>query len=394
MQSLPQVNLKVPKAFSHPWVFQKMVERPEGALRPKNGSVVDVLNPDGAWVARGLYNGHSRIAVRILTEDPKIHIDLYFFRQKIRQALALRQDVYKLQEIGNAYRLIHSEADGLSGLIVDVFGDTIVVEYFSGGMYRLRPIIEEALRLEFPKAQTIYYFSEEHVQKQESIDIRSPAPPKPSVIEEHGLKFWVKPGSKHKTGFFVDQRTNRHQLAQLVKSTKASSLLDICCNSGGFAVYAKSALPSCDVTALDLDEEVLKLAADNAKLNNVKINFVQSDLFPWLREVQEKGKTFDIVILDPSKQTRSKETVNAALKKYCDMNRLAMQVVKPGGILLTCSCTGLISESEFLESIRRAAFQSKRTVQIFQVTGADVDHPFRVNVPESRYLKAVWCRVL
>lgn len=360
-----------------------------GDARPKNGSVVDLVNPDGQWVGRGLYNGHSRIAVRILTENDIEEINEDFFIDRFRRALQLRRDVLKLDDVTNAYRLVHSEADGLSGLVIDRFGDLLVIEYFSSGMYRLHKVIESALRKFFPEA-TIYFFAEEHVQKQESIDIRSPKAPDPTIIQEHGLKFQVAPGSKHKTGFFCDQRDNRKLLAELHRGNR---LLDICCNSGGFAVYAKALGNANDVTGLDLDEEVIELAKKNGELNNAQIRFVHADLFPWTRDAAARKQTWDTVILDPAKQTRSKEDVPSALKKYCDMNRQAISVVKPGGLFVTFSCTGLVSEEEFLESIRRGAFQAQRQVQIFKITGAAGDHPHLVNVPESRYLKAVWARV-
>ncbi len=389
MASLPIVRMKTPKKFSHPWVFQKMVERATGESRPKNGSVVDLVNPDGAWVGRGLYNGHSRIAVRILTENDHEDINEEFFIDRFRRALQLRKDILKLDAVTDAYRLVHSEADGLSGLVIDRFGDLIVIEYFSSGMYRLHKTIEAALRRFFPQAH-FYFFAEEHVQKQESIDIRSPAKPEPVIIQEHGLKFQVAPGSKHKTGFFCDQRENRKLLTEL---SRGGRVLDICCNSGGFAIYAKALAKASEVVGLDLDEDVIELAKKNAALNQADIRFVHADLFPWTREAAQKKQTWDTVILDPAKQTRSKEDVPTALKKYCDMNRQALSVVKPGGLFVTFSCTGLVSEDEFLESVRRGAFQAQKQVQIFKVTGAASDHPHLVNVPESRYLKAVWARV-
>ena len=389
MTSLPVVKMKTPKKFSHPWVFQKMVERGTGDARPKNGSVVDLVNPDGQWVGRGLYNGHSRIAVRILTENDIEEINEDFFIDRFHRALQLRREILKLEDVTNAYRLVHSEADGLSGLVIDRFGDLLVIEYFSSGMYRLHKVIESALRRFFPSA-TIYFFAEEHVQKQESIDIRSPKVPEPTVIEEHGLKFQVAPGSKHKTGFFCDQRDNRKLLAEL---NRGGRVLDICCNSGGFAVYAKALGGASEVTGLDLDEEVIELAKKNGAMNNAQIKFVHADLFPWTREAASRKQTWDTVILDPAKQTRSKEDVPNALKKYCDMNRQALSVVKSGGLFVTFSCTGLVSEDEFLESIRRGAFQAQRQVQIFKITGGAGDHPHLVNVPESRYLKAVWAKV-
>jgi 23S rRNA (cytosine1962-C5)-methyltransferase len=393
---LPVVHLKTERKSSHPWIFQKMVEKPDP--KPKNGSVVDIVDRTGAWVGRGLYNGHSRIALRVLTTDESEAINRKFFDKMLRQAINLRRETLKLDAVTDSYRLVHSEGDGLSGLVIDKFADMIVVEFFSSGMYRFRETILQTLAEYFPGCK-FYWFAEEHVQKQESMDIRSPALPEPFLIEEHGLKFKVAPGSKHKTGFFVDQRENRMTLAQVVKDAGAKSgrdvkVLDICCNSGGFAVYAKALGGAAEVTGLDLDESVIEIAEENARINKAKVKFVQVDLFHWLREAIQRGLKYDVVILDPAKQTRSREEVDKALRKYTDMNRLAMQVVKPGGILLSCSCTGLVSEADFLNSIRKAAWQAQRIAQIFRITGAAPDHPWASHVAEGRYLKAVWARIL
>lgn len=385
--ALPVIQLKIERRSNHPWIFQKMVEKP--VAKPKPGSLVDIVDNTGVWVGRGFYNGHSRIALRVLTSDPDEAIDEAWFARKIRAAVALRRDLLKLDETTDAWRVVHSEGDGISGLVVDRYGDLLVVEFFSAGPFRYREWIYAALSKEFPGCR-FYSFSEEHVQKQESFDFRSPPAPEPSVITEHGLKFRASPGSGHKTGFFADQRDNREYLTRF---TEGKRVLDICCNSGGFAIYAKARGGAEEVIGIDLDEEILEIAEKNARLNNAKVKFVQADLFPYLRDAQQRGEQFDVVILDPAKLTRDREQVIAALKKYNDMNKLAMQVVKPGGILLTCSCTGLVSEEEFLDMIRRAAFYAGRTVQILKVAGAGADHPVMAHVKESRYLKAVFCRV-
>jgi 23S rRNA (cytosine1962-C5)-methyltransferase len=385
--ALPVVTLKIERRSSHPWIFQKMVERPQTRIAP--GSVVDIQDRNGQWVARGLYNGHSRISLRVLTTNRDEPIDAAFFARRIGAAIAFRRDVLKLDEVSNAYRLVHSEADGLSGLVIDRFGDMLVIEFFAAGMFRQRNIIMEVLKQHYPAAR-FYYFAEEHVGKQESFDCRAPEPPAPDVITEHGLRFRVAPGSKHKTGFFLDQRENRNTLSEFCAGRR---VLDICCNTGGFGVYARAKGKASEVVGLDLDEEAIEMARVNARLNGVSIRYVQADLFAWLRDIIPNGERFDVVILDPAKLTRDRESVDQALRKYCDMNRLALQVVAPGGVFLTCSCTGLVSEADFLESIRRAAWQAGRTLQIFKVGGAAADHPFLLNVPEGRYLKAVFCRV-
>jgi 23S rRNA (cytosine1962-C5)-methyltransferase len=350
---------------------------------------VDVLETSGQWVGRGFYNGHSRIALRILTQQPDEPVDAGFFAARIKRAVELRRDLLQLDQVTDAYRVVFSEADGLSGLVVDRFADTLVLEFFSAGPYRFREDIQAALAAQFPGSR-FYWFAEEHVQKQESIDIRAPEPPSPGVITEHGLRFKVAPGGKHKTGFFADQRDNRKRLAGYCGG---KAVLDLCCNSGGFAVYAKAAGGATDVTGVDLDESVIELAKQNARLNRAEVKFVQADLFPWLRDVVPNGRRWDVVVLDPAKLTRDRDDVLGALKKYHDMNKLALTAVNPGGVFLTCSCTGLVGEPDFLEMLKRAAWQAGRTVQVVEVCGAGPDHPFLAHVPEGRYLKAVFCRV-
>ncbi|TWH99704.1 23S rRNA (cytosine1962-C5)-methyltransferase [Luteimonas cucumeris] len=390
-EPLPTVRLKNAWRSSHPWIFQKLVEKP--VQRPKPGSLVDVVGLDGEWIGRGFYNGHSRIAVRILEANPGTVVDAGWFARRIGEAVALRRDVLKLDEVSDAWRVVHSEGDGLSGLVVDRYSDLLVVEFFSAGMFRHREWIYDALRQHFPGAR-FYSFAEEHVQKQESFDYKpvysGGGSPTPSIISEHGVKFRADPAGAHKTGFFADQRENRQWLSQHVAGKR---VLDLCCNTGGFGVYAKVRGAE-EVVGVDIDEDVLAIAKGNAKLNDVRVRFVQADIFPWLRDAGNAGDLYDVVILDPAKMTRDREQVIPALKKYLDMNKLALGVVRPGGLFATFSCTGLVSEEQFLDMLRRAAFYANRTIQVLKVAGAGADHPFLANVQESRYLKAVFCRVL
>lgn len=390
--ALPNIRLKNAWKSNHPWIFQKLVDKP--AVRPKPGSIVDVVGVDGVWIGRGFYNGHSRIALRILETDPDAVMDAAWFTAKIGEAVRLRREVLKLDEVSDAWRVVHSEGDGLSGLVVDRYGDLLVVEFFSAGMFRHREWIYDALRQHFPGAR-FHSFADEHVQKQESFDFRGSEPASPSVITEYGVKFRADPAGAHKTGFFADQRDNRQWLSQQVAGKR---VLDLCCNTGGFGVYA-AVRGASEVVGIDIDEDVLEIARGNAKLNSIadkgtRLRFVQADIFPWLRDAANNGERFDVVILDPAKMTRDREQVITALKKYLDMNKLALGVVKPGGLFATFSCTGLVSEEQFLDMLRRAAFYAGRTVQVLKVAGAGADHPFLAHVPESRYLKAVFCRVL
>jgi len=385
--AIPTIRLKNAWRSSHPWIFQKLVEKP--AQRPKPGSIVDVVGIDGEWIGRGFYNGHSRIAIRILETDPDSAVDAAWFARKIAEAVSLRRDVLKLDVVSDAWRVVHAEGDGLSGLVVDRYADLIVVEFFSAGMFRHREWIYDALKQQFPGAR-FYSFAEEHVQKQESFDFRGTEPPAPSIISEYGVKFRADPAGAHKTGFFADQRENREWLSHQVAGKR---VLDLCCNTGGFAVYAK-VRGADEVVGVDIDEDVISIAKGNAKLNDVRLKLVQADIFPWLRDAGNAKDLYDVVILDPAKMTRDREQVIPALKKYLDMNKLALGVVKPGGLFATFSCTGLVSEEQFLDMLRRAAFYANRTIQILKVSGAGADHPFMAHVQESRYLKAVFCRVL
>jgi len=385
----PVVHLKIERRSNHPWIFQKMVEKPDP--RPKPGSIVDIVDREGTFAGRGFYNGHSRIALRVLTADPDEALDEAFFTRKIAAAVRLRRGLLKLDAVTDAYRVIHSEGDGLSGLVVDRFADTLVIEFFSAGMFKQRELIRRCLLEHFPGA-SVYAFAEDHVQKQESFDMAHPPAPAPTVIHEHGVKFHAAPGSKHKTGFFADQRDNRKWLAEFCAQAR---VLDLCCNSGGFGIYAKTIGGAAEVTGVDLDEEILGIAESNARLNKAKVKFVQADIFHWLRDTaSNKDKRFDVVVLDPAKMTRDREQVIPALKKYLDMNKLALGAVAPGGLLLSCSCTGLVSEEQFLDMLRRAAFYANRTLQVLKVSGAGADHPWQAHVQESRYLKAAFCRVL
>ncbi len=385
--SLPAVRLKNAWHSTHPWIFQRLVEKP--VQRPKPGSVVDVYGVDGAFVGRGFYNGHSRIALRMLETSADIAVDRQWFARRIGEAVRLRRDFLNLDAVSNAWRVVHSEGDGLSGLVVDRYDDLLVVEFFSAGAWRHREWIFDVLRGEFPGCR-FHSFADEHVQKQESFDYKPTLGTQPAIISDYGLQFRADPAGAHKTGFFADQRENRQWLSQFCAGKR---VLDLCCNTGGFGIYA-AARGAGDVVGVDIDPAVLEIAAANARLNGVRPRFVQADIFPWLRDAAANGERFDVVILDPAKMTRDREQVIPALKKYLDMNKWALGVVKPGGLFATFSCTGLVSEEQFTDMLRRAAFYAGRTLQVLKVAGAGADHPWLAQVPESRYLKAVFCRVL
>jgi 23S rRNA (cytosine1962-C5)-methyltransferase len=384
--ALPTIRLKSDRAPGHPWVWSAQVHKPEERIPP--GSVVDVADAKGRFAGRGFWNGHARIALRLLTADPAETIGSDWIAARIARAVRLRRELLQLDSDTDAWRVVHSEGDGLSGLIVDRYADILVVEYFAAGMWKFRDAIRDALLVHFPDAR-LYGFAETHVQKQESFDCRASEPPAPVAVHEHGLAFHAAPGTGHKTGFFADQRDNRRRFAELARGRR---VLDLCCNAGGFAVHAMAG-GAREAVGVDMDAGILEIARANATANNVAADFQQADIFDWLRAAAARGEQYDAVILDPAKLTRDRSKVFDALKKYFAMNRLALDVIPPGGLLLTCSCTGLVSEADFLEMLRRVALNAGREIQILEVRGAGADHPVRADVPESRYLKAVFCRV-
>ena len=385
-ETAPVIQLKSDRNPGHPWVWSAQVNKPATRLPP--GSVVEVVDANQRFVGRGFWNGHARIALRLLSADPEEAIDASWIGARIDRAVALRRELLQLDQVSDAWRVVHSEGDGLSGLVVDRYDDILVIEYFAAGMWKFREAIHAALLRHFPEAR-LYWFAESHVQKQESFDCRSPEPPSPVEVREHGLRFHAAPGYGHKTGFFADQRENRRRFAELARGRR---VLDLCCNAGGFAVHAMAGGAS-EAVGVDMDPGILEIARANAAANNVTVRFDQADIFDWLRQASAQGERYGAVILDPAKLTRDRSKVLDALKKYFAMNRLALDVISPGGLLLTCSCTGLVGEAEFLEMLRRVALNAGREIQILDIRGAGADHPVRTDVPESRYLKAVFCRV-
>ncbi|MBN8713397.1 MAG: class I SAM-dependent rRNA methyltransferase [Xanthomonadales bacterium] len=383
---LPVIQLKSERKPGHPWVWSAQVHKPQEKLPP--GSVVAVRDAKDRFVACAFWNSHARIALRLLDETPEAMADGQWLVRRIAAAVGLRRQWLRLDQVSDAWRVVHSDGDSLPGLVVDRYADTLVIEYFTAGMWRLRDSVHAALLSQFPAAK-LYWFAETRAQKQESFDCRSPDIPAPVEVHEHGLRFLAAPGSGHKTGFFADQRDNRRRFAELARDRR---VLDLCCNGGGFAVHAMAG-GAREAVGVDLDAGILEVAAANAATNGVAVRFEQADIFDWVRAAVARGERYDAVVLDPAKLTRDRNRVTDALKKYFAMNRMALDVIAPGGLLLTCSCTGLVGEADFLEMLRRVALNAGRTIQVLEVVGAGADHPFRSDVPEGRYLKAVFCRV-
>jgi 23S rRNA (cytosine1962-C5)-methyltransferase len=351
--------------------------------------------------AYGIYNPRSEVAVRLYSwwgQWP----DQAFWQAKIKSAVALRRDILRLDANTDAYRVLHGESDGTPGLVVDRYGDCLSAEVFSVGMYkRCEPI----LKMLADELQTKHYLIQEcpqfvsqegcTVANQQSSDL-----PPSVTITENGVKYRVHFGTGHKTGFFCDQRDNRRMLASLCEG---KTVLDLCCYTGGFSVQAAKAGRALEVTGVDLDADPLVTAKKNADINQTRVKFVQSDAFAFMRDMLRIGRQYDVVVLDPPKLIRSRQELEEGSHKHFDLNRLAIQLVKPGGVLLTCSCAGLLDDVAFHDIVRSAAkatgFDEKgdplppRTIQILHSHGASPDHPVVAHCPETSYLKSIWARV-
>lgn len=393
----------LPRPMMHPLVYRKRIMRTEGY--PKAGDYVAVyFHEEGQspqLFAYGLYNDRSEIAVRLISWWGRFP-DQAYWNELLDRAVSLRHDCLQLPASTDAYRVIHAEADGFPGLAIDRYGDVLSAEVFSFAMYsRVQSILESLAERMGTRHWLIQ--SSPMFLSQEGYDVaslKSPDLPNSIAIQERGTRFRVHFETGHKTGFFCDQRENRQRLAELCQG---KSVLDLCCYTGGFSVQAATLGKASEVIGVDLDEEPLKLAKKNADMNHVRVKFAQADAFAYMRDMQRLGRTFDVVVLDPPKLIRHRAELEEGTKRHFDLNRLAIQLVKPGGLLLTCSCAGLLPESEFLQLVRSAAKATgfdengspypPRLIQILSKPGAAADHPVVVHCPETEYLKSIWMRV-
>jgi len=384
------VRLKARRGSPHPWIFRSMVSDRDLPPDLVPGQVVRVLDKEGEALGRAFWNPRSTIALRVVTHDPSETVDAAFFERRIGEALRFRREALRLEETTDGYRIVHAEADGLSGLMVDRLGAVVSVEVFGIGFARHIRLVKEALRKLLP-GLGIVARADARSGQIEGFDLApEPGDPKTSEVQEHGLRFKVDLETGHKTGFFCDQRENRALWGQLVRGLR---VLDCHSYTGGFALHAAKG-GAAEVTGVDLDEEAIAVAKKNANLNQLqaKVRFAHSDVFPYLRDAQRQGKKFDAISLDPPKLARDSSEMGEALHMYSDLNKVALETLAPGGLILTCSCSGSVSEPEFLNTVRNAAARSQRELQIFKVAGAAPDHPWALHAPEGRYLKAVFAR--
>ncbi len=407
-----------PVLHGHPWVFSGAVEEVKGEAAV--GAIAEVVSRDGNWLARGLYHPDAALSVRLYTREQKQPLDHAFFAAQLDRAIALRENLFPgraaasgravlsasdgggaggprptADEETNAYRLVYSESDGLSGLIVDRYADVLAVQV---GAKALMPFLEPMLKHLADKTgiRQIHVSAEEDSVEREKIDstiaVSEFAPDRSTVrIKENGFAFDVDLAGGQKTGFFLDQRVNRQRVAAHAKGRR---VLSAYCYTGGFEIYAAGA-GAAGIVGIDRSEPALKRAEEHHRLNGtaVPVAYSKADVPEALRRYRDAGETFDMVILDPPRFVANKAQKEKGMRAYKDINLLAMKLLSAGGVLATFSCSGLISMDDFKTVIGWAAVDSGRNVRIIEVLGQPPDHPILAVFPESDYLKGLICWV-
>lgn len=375
----------------HPWVFSGAIGTVRGEIQP--GATVDVVAEDGRLLARAAASPASQIRARVWSFDPKLAIDAAFFEQRIRAAVAWREPLFTA---GNtAARLIHAESDGLPGLIVDRYADTLVVQLLSAGVEHWREAIFAALR-KVTGCSRIFERSDVEVRALEGLAPRSgPVSgevPNELVVAEHGLEYVVDVAGGQKTGFYLDQRNNRLRVAGLAADR---DVLDCFCYTGGFSLGALRG-GARSVLALDSSADAIGAAQRNAQRNGLddgRASWVEADVFKHLRLLRDQGKQFDLVVLDPPKLAPTIQHVERAARAYKDINLLGLKLLRPGGVLASFSCSGGVGIELFQKIVAGAAVDARVDAQIIERLGPGPDHPILLSFPEGDYLKGLLVRV-
>ncbi|MEW6573265.1 MAG: class I SAM-dependent rRNA methyltransferase [Bacillota bacterium] len=374
----------------HPWVYRTEVRDVQGGFEP--GDVVEIEDARGRFIARGYANPASQIFIRLLTRRRDEAVGREFFRRRLETAGAYRAKVVRNT---TAYRLVNAEADFLPALIVDRYGDYLVVQFLTLGMERFKELVVELL-VELFTPRGIYERSDVSVREREGLEpfggLLYGEVPQFVEIEENGVRFRVDLHTGQKTGFFLDQRENRRAVAALASG---ASVLDCFCYTGGFAVSAARG-GAASVLAVDASGAALGLAQENAALNGVseRCTFREANCFDELRRLTDAGAHFDLVVLDPPSFTKSKEALPGAIRGYKEINLRAMKLLRAGGYLVTCSCSYHLSEGLFLEVVGAAACDSRRTLRLIELRRQSRDHPMLLSAPETYYLKCGVFQVL
>ena len=371
--------------LGHLWVYRSDVRDTDGA---EAGAIVRVVDDARNFVGQAFYSDRSQIALRFLTTRDDV-IDREWWRQRLQACAKRRAPIAKQT---NAYRLVYSEGDLLSSLIVDVYDGHYVLQTLSQGTDRIQDQLLELLVDEFDP-QSIVELNDARVRQLEGLELRSGAlhgdDPHEIEVVQHGVRFIVSPRASQKTGAFLDQREN-YLAARQVAHGRA---LDCFTFTGGFALHIAELCDS--VIGIDISSDAVTAAERNAELNNAQnVTFQVANVFDALREMETAGQRFDTIILDPPAFTKSRETVKSGARGYKEINLRALKLLNPGGVLVTCTCSYHMSEQMFLDIIAGAALDAHRRVQIIEKRGQSSDHPVLLGVPETHYLKCVLARVV
>jgi len=377
----------------HPWVLETAIDRVDGS--PADGDVVDLATHDGTFVARGLWNSQSRLRLRLYAFDAAVALDDALWRSRLGAAVALRKS-HGFDDRTGGCRLVNSEGDDLSGLIVDRYGDYLAVQVTALAMQPRLEVICDALESLVTPRGILLRGAERGLAKLEGLHLpdrllRGAAPDGPVFVEEHGLKFGVDLAEGQKTGFYLDQRDNRQAAARYARGRR---VLDMFCYSGGFALACAASGRAASVLAVDTSAKATALVEANAALNGAaNIAVETADAFEKLDALAAAGERFGMVVLDPPKFARSRAALDDALRAYHRINRVACDLLEPGGILVTCSCSGSVMRDDFLQMLAAVAQRAGRTIQLLEIRGAAADHPVSASCLEGEYLKCVIARV-
>ena len=374
----------------HPWIFSGAVQHVGD--EPISGGTVDLLSSSQQFLARASYSPNSQIRARVWTFENE-RVDKEFFRKRICSAIETRQKL-NLESQSNAYRLIYAESDGIPGLIVDRYSEVLVLQSLTTGSEFWKETLADLL-LEETGLSTVYERSDADVRELEGLEskvglLRGNLSSFVFPITEHNLKFNVNLQSGHKTGFYLDQRANRLRVRELAKG---KDVLDGFCYTGGFTVNALAGGAK-SVLSIDSSADALALAKQNVELNDLpieKTNFLEGDVFQLLRKFRDENRSFDMIILDPPKFAPTAAQAERAARGYKDINLLAFKLLRPGGVLVTFSCSGGIDAGLFQKIIAGAALDAGVDAQIVEHLSQNIDHPVSLYFPEGAYLKGLVC---
>jgi 23S rRNA (cytosine1962-C5)-methyltransferase len=366
----------------HPWIFANEVEKIEG--NPAAGDIVDVFYYDGKFAGKGYFNQQSQIIVRLLTRDPKEVVDEAFFYQKINACWNYRKQLGYTENC----RLVFGEADGLPQLVIDKFNDYFVLQTLALGIDKWKPAITAALQKIF-KPKGIFERNDVPVRELEGLSQQKgflSAPFDTSIIiEENGLKFHVDIENGQKTGYFLDQQDNRREIANIVKG---ADVLGAFTYTGTFEIHAAH-YGAKSVLGLDISQNAVDQANRNAALNKLEniVKFEQANAFDVLKQWGKEGKKWDVVMLDPPAFTKSRATIQKAITGYKEINLRGMKLTKPGGFLVTSSCTNLVDANLFVQIIDMAAKDARRKIRQVSFQTQSADHPIIWGMENTQYLK-------